>query len=234
MKTISKAVAVASLISAGFVGQAQAEVEVSASAAVANMYLWRGQNLGNVTADMDSDGTNETTVTAGVPAISGDVVVSMGGLYAGVWTSSGDAAFGQEYDLFVGYGGEAGGLSYDLSVIAYIYPDGTASDGTFGDNSDVILGLGYAGASLGIYKQVGDVEDNDNLYTTVGYEYGSVSATYGMFDYGAEDKDYSHLDVSYAYNDSLTFTVSKIVSEEEEDTYDTDNKVVVSYSLPIQ
>jgi len=228
MKTISKAVAVASLISAGFIGTQAHAVEVSASAGVSNMYLWRGQNLGQVTDD------NGDTTTAGVPAVFGDVVVSMGGLYAGMWTSSGDALGGQEYDLFVGYGGEAGDFSYDVNVATYIYPDGGTNDGTFGDSSEVIATVGFMGASVGVYKQVGDVADNDDIYYALGYGMGPVSATYGMADAGAEDADFAHFDVTYAYNDSLSFTASKIVSEEEEDTYDTDTKIQVTYSLPIE
>lgn len=226
MKKLTLAIATASAMTAGLMGAttAQAEVEVSASAAVANMYLWRGINLGS---------TGEDSGNA-VPAVSGDVVVSAAGAYAGVWTSSGDSAAGQEYDIFAGYGGEAGDLSYDLSIWTYVYPDGGESNGTFADNSEVILGLGFKDASVGIYKQVGNEVDNDNMYYTVGYGFGPISATYGMADGAAEDSDYSHLDVSYAHNDNLSFTLSKIVSEEEEDTYDTDTKVVVSYSLPIE
>ena len=223
MKKLTLAIATASALMGATA--AQAEVEVSASAAVSNMYLWRGQNLGSQGAD---DSANA------VPAVSGDLVVSAAGAYAGVWTSSGDTFAGQEYDIFAGYGGEAGALSYDLSVWAYVYPDGGESNGTFGDNSEVILSLGFADASVSIYKQVGDEVDNDNMYYTVGYGVGPVSATYGMADGAAEDGDYSHLDVSYAHNDNLSFTLSKIVSEEEEDTYDTDTKVVVTYSLPIE
>ena len=46
MKTLSKAVAIASLLSAGVMGAQVANAEVSASASIANTYLWRGQDLG--------------------------------------------------------------------------------------------------------------------------------------------------------------------------------------------
>ena len=50
-----------------------AMAEVSASAAVANMYLWRGIDLGD-----------------GSAAVSGDLVYSNSGAYVGIWVSSGD------------------------------------------------------------------------------------------------------------------------------------------------
>jgi len=230
MKTISKAVAVASLISAGFVGQAQAEVEVSASAAVSNMYLWRGQNLGSVT-----DGNGNTSAT---PAISGDLSVSASGAYAGVWTSSGDALNGQEYDLYLGYGLEAGGVEIDLSYWTYIYPSTTLDDPT--DLHEIIASVSAAGASLGVYYNLDQDEDEgtDYIYTTLGYGYDAFSITYGMTSYSdTEDSDWAHVDLGYAYNDNISFTYSQIVSadlDEDEGGLDRSPNFVATYSLPIQ
>ena len=69
--------------------QAQTQAEVSASVGIANMYYWRGLDLGD-------DGAT--------PAVSADLNVSSGGAYAGIWTSSGDHGAGTEYDLYAGYG----------------------------------------------------------------------------------------------------------------------------------
>lgn len=224
MNKLSQAIALATAMTAGLAATAttQAEVEVSASAGVANMYLWRGVDLG-------ANGGQ-----GGVPAVSGDLSVSAAGAYGGVWTSSGDAASGQEYDIYAGYGGEAGALSYDVSIWAYVYPDGGVSDGTFGDNSEIIVSLGAAGASVGIYKQVGDAVDNDNMYYTLGYGMNAFSGTVGITDAAAKGADYTHFDLSYAYNDNISFTVSKIVDQETEKALDEDTKFVVSYSLPIE
>ncbi len=224
MTKLSQAIALATAMTAGLAATTatQAEVEVSASAGIANMYLWRGQDLG-------ANGGQ-----GGVPAISGDLSVSAAGAYGGIWTSSGDAGAGQEYDIYAGYGGEAGALSYDVSVWAYVYPDGGVSDGTFGDNSEVIISLGAAGASVGIYKQIGDMVDNDNMYYTLGYGMDAFSGTVGITDAAAKGADYTHFDLSYAYNDNISFTVSKIVDQETEKALDEDTKFVVSYSLPIE
>jgi len=100
-----------------------------------------------------------------------------------------------------------------------------------------------------------------------GFQYFAFNASYqkytltlGMADYNDYDEDkplsttgtsgvavsavgtdYTHLDVSYAYNDNLTFTVSKIldqdtikVSNVDYENHDEDPLVVLSYSLPIE
>ena len=222
MKKLTKAIALAGVMTTGLTGAqlAQAEVDVSASAAVASMYLWRGLDLGN-----------------GDAAVSGDITLSSGGAYAGMWTSSGDSAAGNEYDLYVGYGGEMEGFSYDVSVLTYVYPsagnfeeDADTSGNTF-DLSELIVSAGYEGASFSYYYPVSSNPD-DYSYLTLGYGMDAYSATIGM---AMDDVDggYTHLDLSYAYNDNLAFTASKIIDEETEDSMDDDLKFVVSYSLPI-
>lgn len=235
MTKLSQAIALATAMTAGLVATTttQAEVEVSASASVANMYLWRGQDLGAVTT---SDGTD--SFTGSTPAISGDLSVSMDGLYGGVWTSSGDAALGQEYDVYFGYGMEVGEVALDISYWSYIYPGADADD--IADAHEIVASAAYKGASLGVYYNVDQDEDEgtDYVYTTLGYGMDKFSATYGMFTYSdTEDADYGHLDLSYAYNDNISFTVSQIVSsdvDEEDGGPDRSPKVVVSYSLPIE
>ena len=233
MKKLSQAIALAGVMTAAAVPAVQAEVEVSASAAIANMYLWRGQDL---------------TGASGAPAFSGDLSVSSNGAYAGVWASSGDSTGGNEYDLYLGYGGEAGDFSYAISAWTYIYPsasedyisgNGSNADArsTIFDLADVIVSVGYAGASFSYYVPVGAESNDDYSYFTLGYGMGDYSATLGKADDG--DEDYTHLDVSYAANDNLSFTLSKVVAQSAdldkgEAGQDEDLKVVVSYSLPIE
>lgn len=232
MKKLSQAIALAGVMTAA-VPAVQAEVEVSASAAIASAYLWRGQDLGN-----------------GAPAVSGDLTVSASGAYAGVWASSGDTGAGSEYDLFVGYGGEAGDLSYDISAWTYVYPGGTydndgdedtaevdARGNTF-EASDLVVSLGYAGASFAYYYPISSNPD-EYSYMTLGYGMDAFSATVGMANSDDDSDTYTHLDLSYAATDSLSFTLSKVVAQEAdldkgEEGQDEDLKVVVSYSLPIE
>jgi hypothetical protein len=224
MTKLSQAIALATAMTAGLAATAtsQAEVEVSASAAVSNMYLWRGTDLG----------------AKGVPAISGDLTVSTGGVYAGVWTSSGDSSAGQEYDLFVGYGMEAGDVAIDVSYWSYVYPSDDGDD--IADLHEIVASAAFKGASLGVYYNIDQDEDEstDYIYTTLGYGVDKLSATYGMTTYSdTEDKDYAHLDLSYAYNDNISFTLSQVVSadlDEDENGPDRSPKVAVTYSLPIE
>lgn len=224
MTKLSQAIALATAMTAGLAATAtsQAEVEVSASAAVSNMYLWRGTDLG----------------AKGVPAISGDLTVSTGGVYAGVWTSSGDSSAGQEYDLFVGYGMEAGDVAIDVSYWSYVYPSDDGDD--IADLHEIVASAAFKGASLGVYYNIDQDEDEstDYIYTTLGYGVDKLSATYGMTTYSdTEDNDYAHLDLSYAYNDNISFTLSQVVSadlDEDENGPDRSPKVAVTYSLPIE
>ncbi|PIE41305.1 MAG: histidine kinase [Gammaproteobacteria bacterium] len=225
----SKAVRLAALgtLTAGAMGVAPvavAEVEVDASVTIANMYLWRGQDLGD-----------------GNAAISGDIVIGSGGFYGGIWGSSGDAELGTEYDLYVGYGGEVGDFSYDLSVWNYIYPslpDETDNNSdNFGGLSEIVLTLGYGPVAFSYY---------DNIAGAQGYEYYTLDAVAGNFsatlgyadpeeaDGQGYDDNYVHLDLGYAYNDHLSFVLSQVVDSDEEADIDTDLKFVVSYLLPLE
>ncbi len=219
MKKLTKAIALAGVVATGLTAAAftQAEeVEVSASAAVSNMYLWRGQDLGN-----------------GAAAVSGDLSASVGGAYGGIWMSSGDTSYGQEYDLYVGYGGEVDVFSYDVSLWTYSYPGDDAVNGegnTFG-LSELIVSLGVAGASFSYYYPVSS-NPNDYSYLTLGYGVDAYSLTVGMAMDDA-DSGYTHVDLGYAYNDNISFTMSKVV-DSEDDGMDDDVRFAVTYSLPIE
>jgi hypothetical protein len=225
MKTLSKAVAIASLVSAGLMGAqaANAEVEVSSSAAVSNLYLWRGLDLGK----------KENSDEGGIPAVSGDLSVSTSGAYAGVWASSGDANLGTEYDLYVGYGMEAGDVSVDLMLATYVYPSNDAGSDTMFDGSEAILSLGYMDASFSLYETITS-NSSDNRYITLGYGMGDVSATLGMQMSDDDASEYTHVDISYAATENISFTFSQIVDEGVEGSFNTNGLVVATYSMPIQ
>lgn len=209
-----------------------AMAELSASAAVANMYLWRGIDLGD-----------------GSAAVSGDLVYSQAGAYAGLWVSSGDDTLGNEYDYFVGYGNTVGDFSYDLSLWNYNYSDDglsgkglNISDDTTGELSEIILTLGYGDISFSYYDNIAGGSGYE--YYTLGGSVGKFSATVGYHDFNAgpgENDEMTHLNISYAVNDNLSFTASKVVDQgcDKDDTgcigtIDEDLKFVVAYSLPIE
>ncbi len=215
---------IAAVMATSVVAPVQAEVEVGASVGVANMYYWRGQELGN-----------------GTPAVSGDLNISTTGFYGGIWGSSGDTAAGSEYDLYVGYGASLGDFSVDLSAWTYVYPSKRSLDVAVsgasgeirsiaersepGDLSEVILGLGYGPVAVTYY---------DNIAGDTGYWYGTLALELGAFGftYGLQEDDYAHFDVSYAFNDNLVFTIGTVVDDVDAE-YDDDTKFVVSYTLPL-
>ncbi len=96
------------MIAAGLATGIAADV-VSGTLGASSQYLWRGQQL--------TDGA----------AVDGSVdYAHASGLYAGAWASS--ETDDTEYDLYAGFGGEAGGFSYDISYIDYNYtPGGTGA-----------------------------------------------------------------------------------------------------------
>lgn len=224
-KTFICSLAVATLAaSAPFVPASAAEfggVDVSGSAGAANMYLWRGFDLGN-----------------GDAAVFGDITVSAAGFYGSVWTSSGDAVAGQEYDLILGYGGEISGFSYDLSVISYVYPtsDLAGIETDIGDYVEAALSLGYGPVSFTYYDNI-ESEPNtyapgeDYAYFTAGLTLGAFGITVGRHDFETGD-DPTHLDLSYAYSDNLSFTLSKMVANEA--NFEHDAHFMVSYSVPLE
>lgn len=188
--------------------------EVSGSVAISNMYLWRGVDLGQ-----------------GDAAVSGDLSYSTSGFYTGIWGSSGDANAGTEYDLYAGYGAEFGGVSVDLSVWTYVYP--SSPDGEIdnpGELSEAILSVGFAGFTLTGYDNIAGLSGYG--YYTLSYGYDAFSILVGKHDNPSEEDDnMTHVDISYAYNDNLSFTLSQQVDNELDNKK---AKFVVGYSLPIE
>jgi uncharacterized protein (TIGR02001 family) len=218
MKTLSKAIALASLVSAtALTAQvANAEVEVSASAAVSNRYLWRGLDLGS---------------PAGTAAVSGGVSAYKDGAYAGIWASSGDVAEGNEYDLYAGYGLEAGGVEIDASIWTYVYPSG-ASDTMF-DLTELVVSASVKGASVTLYETLTG-NASDYRYVVLGYGMDKFSATLGLSMSDDEADDYTHVDFGYAHTDNLSFTVSQVIDQKTDGVVNNNAKVVATLSLPIE
>ena len=180
-----------------------AAAEVSGSLGISNFYLWRGQDL-----------------TLGAGNVHGSLDYShASGAYAGVWGSSETAAGGTggETDVYFGFAGEAGELSYDVSYWSYIYP---SIDQGFGEAGEVIVGLGMGDFGLGVYLSVADDADGDKAfakdkYLTLSYAYDKFGFTAGTWMFDADDVDYTHVDVSYSPVENLTFTASKVVASDD-------------------
>jgi len=215
-KLLVSSIAAAVLASTGVVSTAQAEVSASLSAS--NFYLWRG-------VDLSDDGEGGSA-----PAIVGDINVSGNGFYAGVWTSSGDEALGQEYDLYFGWGTEVGDFSFDINYTTYIYP--SAPDGGIdaGDVEDIIISLGYGPVGFTVYENIAEESGaEDTRYVSLDYTVGDFNLLIGQHDNG-DDKS-EHLQVGYSYNDNLSFTVSKFL---DDDMFNDEVLFNVAYSFDIK
>lgn len=219
-KLIAGAIALSAM--AGFAVPA-AHAEVSAAVGAANMYYWRGLDLGN-----------------GDPQIWGDLKVSGSGFYGGVWAGSGDSVMGQEYDLYVGYGNAVGDFKFDISVWSYSYPkptyatevmDGETYDVTPdalspGDLVEAVVMVGYGPIAFTYYENLEGADD---------YNYMTLAGTFGDFTvkYGVHEDDLAHVDLTYAYNDKLSFTIGKVV-DDVDGSYNDEAKFVVGFALPIE
>ncbi|MEL6414140.1 MAG: TorF family putative porin, partial [Pseudomonadota bacterium] len=107
-KMISRGLALAMIAGAFTAPTALAEGEFSGNVALTTDYVWRGvsQNSEN-------------------PAVQGGFDYANGAFYAGTWASIVDfGGANMELDLYGGFAGETeGGLSWDVGVIGYVYPD---------------------------------------------------------------------------------------------------------------
>ncbi|MDH5323944.1 MAG: TorF family putative porin [Gammaproteobacteria bacterium] len=200
MKVVRKLAPVCAAVSlalSGTVAPQLAQAEATAKLGIASMYLWRGQNV-------SPDGAQ----------VHGTLQYASNGFYGGMWTSS--ETGGHETDLYIGYSGKAGEVSYDVSYWNYLYPEegGSLSET---DAAEVVGTVGYGPVSVGLYINV-DSDIDDYTYFTLGGSFDKYTLTYGMWSLdqgsiaGTQD-EYSHLTLSYAATDALSFTVSKAFSD---------------------
>ena len=127
-------------------------------------YMWRG-----------------VSQTSGNAAIQGELSVSKGGLYGGVWASEVD--FGDEatyeMDLFLGYELMVSDkFSLDVGVIQYNWDKG------YDDVEELFVKGNLKNISVAYYV---DMEDSDKDYMEMGLKlpfvkFMDVSLNYGMFD----------------------------------------------------
>ena len=155
---------------AGALFSGVAAADVTGNLGATSNYMWRG-----------------TTQTAGDASISGGIDYSHeSGLYAGIWTAN--TSFGSpETDYYIGFGGEAGDFSYDISVVDYTY---TQTDDL--DWIEVNLGGGIADFSfnLGLTNDVFGT-DTDATYIEAAYDIAlndktSLTLHVGSYDFDDE------------------------------------------------
>ena len=210
-----------------------ANAGMSASAAVSNFYLWRGRD-----------------VSGGTPQVSGSLdYKDESGAFVGIWGSSvwgnasgGGTTDGIETDLYAGYVGAVGGLSYHVAFWEYLYPEDNAlvgGDYSDSDLSELVLGMSYAGVGMTVFFGNDAAGGADYEYVTLDYTMGAFKILYGtwMVDSTASTPnpdESSHLTFSYAVADNFTLTFTKGMQDTTSSVYDEDILFHLSYSLPIE
>jgi uncharacterized protein (TIGR02001 family) len=146
MKTLSKAIAIASLVSASALTAQVANAEVSFNAAVVSDYVWRGmsQTDNGFAVQGGADYSHES------------------GAYAGIWASNVDYGDDDsiEYDYYFGFATEVNGLDVDAGYISYNLDDS-------GEGS-VEVYASVAKDALSAMLSV-DIENDNNMYLEGGY-----------------------------------------------------------------
>jgi uncharacterized protein (TIGR02001 family) len=190
-------------------------IELSGVAALVSEYRFRGVDL-----------------SGGDIAVQGGVTASAGGFYVGAWGSSLDetsVGFGHtELDVYAGYAGEfGGGVTYDVSVLYYMYPNAPAGDFDYVEFiGKTGFEVGPGGLTLGVaYAPKQDsLGGTDNLYLFANASLGvpgtpvTLTATLGWTDGfltytpSGEAFDYS-IGASFALNDTLSIGVSYMDAE---------------------
>ncbi|MFV2055195.1 MAG: TorF family putative porin [Thiohalomonadales bacterium] len=185
--------------------------EVTAGIGIANMYLWRGVN----------EGAQNSAAGGGQAQVSGELSAKLeNGAYATAWLSSSGIG-GSETDIIIGYAATNADIDWDVSYVTYLYPGAGLTDdngetqyGLFDTNVAEIVGsIAYVGFSAGLYVNV-DNNYDDDIYLTLGYEWSKYSVTFGQwFRDKSSGDEYSHLTLSYAATDALSFTVNKAFTD---------------------
>lgn len=209
MKKLSQVIVCAAAVATtGLSPVALAESPLTGNIGVASNYIWRG-----------------ATQTDDASAVSGGIDYAHdSGFYVGTWVSNvtWTAQDGYEQDLYVGYGGEAGPISYDVSYIAYTYPVGNGED----DFSEVILNVGYGPVTFTYAPTVGKEaagSQQDDVYMSIAADFEvkkdlNMTVLYGSYDFdGGDAADYIHTHVSLSKGD-FSFAYDKIDPETADTT----------------
>ena len=178
MKTLFKAIAVASLATA-----TAAQAELSASVAVDSEYVFRGVTL-------DSDATTSATLE-----------YAISGLTVGAWIADDEAG---ETDLYVSYGLNAGGVDLGLSYTDYSYNNDPVLDEAnpgvraSGGQQEIAVSASVKGLGLSYTDGTDDTYGTDHDYSvvTLDYTFGNVNVLVGQIDVDLSNADNSYFEIS--------------------------------------
>jgi len=164
--------------------------EGSANLGLASNYVWRGKTQSN----------DEIAASGGLD------YSAESGFYAGTWTSmlSGGS---YELDLYGGFSKEVNGVTYDIGIISYQYPN---------DNdyfNEIYLNLAYSdfvfamATTFDSKDNLGAEFSNGDLYLSLVYSHEFAyeiqwAATLGHYDFDDDiGDDYTHYNISASKHD---------------------------------
>jgi uncharacterized protein (TIGR02001 family) len=187
MTKLFHAAATLTLASATLAFSGAASADWSANAGLTNNYIWRGL----------TQSINEAAVQGGIDYADDS------GFYIGTWASNvsydSDDVYSYEHDIYFGYAGEAGDISYDIGYLYYNYDSNAGFD--FGELYGTV-GVGNFSATLSLLV---NAEPDEGP----GQDFGFAQASYTSLDYviplesGAEiglHAGFHEGDFMYAFN----------------------------------
>ena len=176
MKTLVKAIAIASLASTAAVAQA----DVTGSLGYASSYQFRGVEL--------AEGS----------IVTGSIGMDLGGVsFSAVVTNATDDGF-TETDYILGYTMNIGGVDVDLGYTDYNYNLGEGDDDV--GEQEFSVGVTVSGLSIGYVDGEADdgdatTDDVDYDVLTLGYSVSNVDITLGQVDFDG-GVEYNYYEIS--------------------------------------
>lgn len=167
---------------------ATASAETSASFGFVSDYIFRGFFQEEATGYVGFDHAAEN------------------GFHIGTWL--GEVGKGIEYDVVLGYGGNAGELGWDVSYGRYMYTN--EFDDTY---HEIGLGLTYGGVAFNLFNgEYGNFGDTlDYSFMSLGYSFDN--GVYGTFGSWGKDFEGSYVEVGYGFDfNGLDLSVSLVGS----------------------
>ena len=207
MKKINTLLA-ASVLAATAGVSAPVMADLSANAGFVSDYYYRGKTLGDAAMYAGAD-------------------YESGGFYAGVWAidDGNTGNNGLEYDVYLGYGMDLGGVSVSVGYTDYSYTANSDSE------TEYNLSVGLGAFSL----DYADGEDNNTTEADYDYEFYSLSwggevfgAVVGSYD-GDNDEDYNYVELS-ASGEVSGLDVTATIGTKDEDGSDEDGYMILDIS----
>lgn len=157
---------------------AQAD-ELTANFGASSNYIWRGL----------TQTINEAAVSGGIDYATDS------GFYVGTWASNvsyaADDIFSYEHDIYAGYAGSVGELSYDIGYLYYNYD----SEAEF-DFGEIYGSIGFAGFTLGV-----NILANTEADEAPGQNFDFGTASYWYADYAREIREGLELGLHVGYHE---------------------------------